>query len=258
METTEMITRYVAGDTAQTIATHANLHLQTILNRLRKAGVPIRTRGHYPSTRKNFFQEAFFSVWTPDMAYVLGLVATDGNIQGVGTLRIYQKETDLLDQVQGLMGSSFPYDLCGSKKNPIPTLRYHSRRLVQDLVNLGVHPNKSLTLQVPLHVPFPQDYIRGVFDGDGHGGFYKKRKKRYLRIGFTSGSKEFLLGIKEILPVHIGGPYKVKGGWGLQTTSEKCALELRDWMYQSESQTHSKRKKLKLYPTSDLPPGCQL
>ncbi len=293
MDVNVMVARYLDGDSAQTLALDAGVSTQTILNRLRKQGVEVRTSGgritaqhgrviaaeyaagesspnlakrhglthaavinlvrrngyavrvkeDYVAPRKHVFQEDFFTAWTPDMAYVLGLVATDGSVDE-GTLRIYQKEVDLLDQVRSAMGASAPYVRCG---NNLPTLRLNSVRLVRDLRILGIHPNKVRTIRAPREVPYPQDFVRGVFDGDGHGGFYRHRDKGHLRIGFTSSSRKFLEDLMTLMPVPIGGPYLNRGCWALQTKSEADAIALRDWMYEGQSAIHSKRKREKLY-----------
>jgi hypothetical protein len=118
-----------------------------------------------------------------------------------------------------------------------------AREIAAGLTEDGVHVLRRVAQTDQLHAT-----RRGVFDGDGHGGFYKKRNKRELRIGFTSGSKRFLEDIRDVLPVHIGGPYKGKGrSWALQTTSRDAAHKLRDWMYAGNSRIRSDRKHAKLY-----------
>jgi hypothetical protein len=293
MDTDTLITRYLSGDSTIKLAVEAKVSVQTVINRLRKRGVEIRTRGgrlttqqgldiaaeyetgtsslslgqhhglshsaviglarrhgkkvrsrhDYVAPRKHVFREDFFAQWTPDMAYVLGLVATDGSVDGK-SLRLYQKEVDLLDQVSLALESTKPYIRCGLD---LPTLRLNSVRLIRDLRALGIHPNKVRTIRAPNVVPYPQDYLRGIFDGDGHGGYYKKRDRRCLRIGFTSSSRGFLEDIQALAPMPIGGPYLNRGCWSLQTSREADALSLRDWMYDGSSNIHSRRKRAKLF-----------
>jgi len=49
---------------------------QTIIKKLMRFKIPIRGRIHV--------NEEFFSKWSPEMAYVLGVVCTDGNLQDAG------------------------------------------------------------------------------------------------------------------------------------------------------------------------------
>lgn len=248
MDIQAICAQYANGKCLRQLEVETTTSSYILAKALRAAGVTIRGRGDYPSTRKHHFFDDLFASWTPDMAYVLGLVTTDGSVQGRGTLRIYQVETALLDQVRDIFVASAPYDTCGDRAHPIPTLRLHSRRMIDDLAALGVGPNKSLTIRAPLsQMQYPNDYIRGVFDGDGHGGFFKKRAKRVLRIGFTSGSRDFLLDIAALLPVPIGGPYENRGCWSLATSTEAHAITLRDWMYANGSDLYSTRKRAKLY-----------
>jgi intein/homing endonuclease len=57
-------------------------------------------------------------------------------------------------------------------------------------------------------------FIKGYFDGDGSIGFYKSDNKFYPKITFTSGSKKFLLGLKNEL--------KIKNSVNRKTSNLNC------------------------------------
>ena len=192
------------------------------------------------------------------MAYILGFIAADGSIsKNQMCLSLIQREVDLLDQIQKALGSNQGYSLHphvwkNGEHSVNSAVHFSSQKLVSDLANLGVYNNKSLTIRAPSIVEYPQDYVRGYFDGDGHGGIYKNNKSLHLQIGFTSGSLGFLQDIIKLLPVEMKGPYKGRGNsYSMKTAGYRNAEILRDWMYSGESPIHSKRKKAKLYMTKE-------
>ena len=123
-------------------------------------------------------------------------------------------------------------------------------------MQLGFTPNKSLSLAFP-DIPnkYSCHFIRGYFDGDGHvwsGLVHKKDRKRPSRIvniGFTSGSKYYLLEMQKILNNRL----KLKGGslrWGTRSYRLDYATadseRLYKFMYIGNNDLYLKRKKQKL------------
>lgn len=161
---------------------------------------------------KKSFNKDFFKSWSPQMAYVLGLIYSDGTIEDVRKssrtcyLGITSKDKDLVLDVQKVMSSQhnlyrrrehkykFPNQRIGiSKENW--TLRIGSKKLFDDLIKLGLEPRKSLSLKFPkISNEYVNFFIRGYFDGDGSISTYipKGRKSYRVRITFTCGSKLFL------------------------------------------------------------------
>lgn len=156
--------------------------------------------------RQSVHDHSFFSKWSPEMAWALGLLATDGNIQlgknqdpefkgRITTARITfgQKEPELVEKF--LKAIKSPAKILVRKKKGISgRLHYvhlHSDQMAEDLIRLGVTPKKSLTLQFP---PVPSDhlrhFLRGAWDGDGTIG----KPDTSPRARFYSGSKDFAVG----------------------------------------------------------------
>lgn len=150
----------------------------------------------------------FFKSWSPEMAWVLGLLTSDGNIMDNGGIRLTLKSDDR-DAVEKVR------DLIAPKQEIVTDIglsaysRFHitMRDMVDDLANLGVTPRKSLTLKPP-NIPeyCVPHYIRGLLDGDGsvllrHDGSNK------LRVAF-SGNKNVTSYIVHYLNMFIGTPIK--------------------------------------------------
>lgn len=105
---------------------------------------------------------------------------------------------------------------------------------------------KTYTASLPEKIEYPHDFIRGYFDGDGHGGWYGPKRKPV--IGFTSGSKALLRDVVDLIPFKMRGPYEGKGrSMSITTAGKDAFIRTRDWMYETESTLWMERKKIKLF-----------
>jgi len=155
----------------------------------------------------------YFEKWTPGMAWVLGLIASDGCVYLNYGLHQYQliismKDLDILEKVKGLMGSSHlikkvSYFKFG-KKRTIFRFVIANKQLVKSLVRIGIPPRKSKTIKLP-RVPskYFAHFVRGLFDGDGNVNItqgYKLKKSVHGRI--YTGSKAFAQALLKNLRKH--------------------------------------------------------
>lgn len=201
----------------------------------------------------------FFKKWNTEMAYVLGFIFADGNIictkRNTWFLSIQITDKEILEKIKEVMKSS--HIIAERKKvekhKQLYRLQIGSKDICEDLSNLGITERKSKTMKMPT-VPkkyFP-DFLRGYFDGDGGIWIGLKNKSQNtesftLSTYFTSGSKEFLISLKNIL-VHygvIGGSLvKKKRGFDLKY-SVKNSLILCKIMYNSKCSLFLSRKREK-------------
>jgi hypothetical protein len=93
------------------------------------------------------------------MAYVLGAIYSDGCLtvthRGYDTVTIAQKEPELLQKCLALMKCNAPLN-CRPNNSPAGGLyafAVNRQNVCRDLVALGLHPRKSLTIQFP-RAPF--------------------------------------------------------------------------------------------------------
>lgn len=83
--------------TIEQVARLVGLAATTISRRLRELGISARPRGPLASSPKDRGP----LTWTPDVAYAIGLIATDGNLsKRRGRIAIMSNDADLLDLVR--------------------------------------------------------------------------------------------------------------------------------------------------------------
>jgi hypothetical protein len=159
--------------------------------------------------KKQYINGGFFSNWSKEMAYVLGVIYTDGNLyiiriqygagkstQLIPSLSVAQKDPEILRKILLLMNSNAKIYL---KKDGIHHFHIYNDKIYKDLVRLGLTPAKSKKVKFPR---IPQEYvrhfIRGCWDGDG-SVYYEKRRPHYLKAHFISGSQLFIKRMEEHL-----------------------------------------------------------
>ncbi len=168
---------------------------------------------------KYFVNEKFFSSWGKNMAYVLGYIYADGNLEYSPKirgryLRISSTDKNTIIKIKKWLSSK--HTIVKSKshwKNGKDQylLRIGNSNLYESLMKLGLYPKKSLTIELPkIPKKYIMDFVRGYFDGDGCvypyivEGKNNKIYARKLSTIFTSGSKKFLLQLSILLNKEFG------------------------------------------------------
>jgi len=216
-----------------------------IYNKLKKRGLKQRSKSEarleaqkQDKLPQQFFDinENFFRDWLPEMAYVLGLIITDGCISKTGTVSLCINDIELLEKVMGSGHKITP----SRRQKGLYCFHFSREKLVKDLEQLCVVPRKSLIVKFPV-VPqaYLPDFIRGVFDGDGSVFFDKRRSKFPLRSNFVSGSDAFIEGLQRVLE-DLGMPrrtiykQKTKNGWSYMFIYDhKDSIKLFNILYKN-------------------------
>lgn len=188
------------------------------------------------------------------MAYVLGFFAADGsmleNKRGGQFIEFNITDRNVLCFIRTSVGSNHKITKRpsrNSKWKDIYRIQIGSKEWFSDLSHLGFTQRKSNTLRFP-NVPkkYMGDFVRGYFDGDGCVYFKKlkyadRKHKRWVVLTlFTSGSKDFLMTLHDIL-----GMFEIEGG-SLQKKvrgfdlafSHRDSLALYRLMYHTVSTTN--------------------
>ena len=192
--------------TAAEVATRLGCGATTVGRRLRRFGIQARPRGPSPGYGFERGRTVPYhrTVWSPATAYVVGLIATDGNLSRNGrNLSITSKDVDLLETVRACLDlRTGMRPVKGGYGTTCYRVQWSDRRFYRWLVGIGLTPAKSLTLG-PLDIPDEHfaDFLRGCIDGDGCILLYTDRSHtikdtRYvyerLYVSLYSASRPFL------------------------------------------------------------------
>lgn len=205
--------------------------------------------------------------WTPEMAYVLGYLFADGSMYKSARgsyINVTSIDKSTIEKIKSLLKSEhtirevkpkivhFNHQSKNYKTKTAYTLRIGNRALYEDLLRLGMYPNKSLTIGFP-DVPTKAlpHFVRGYFDGDGcvylekGKGLTQESILKRLSVIFTSGSEYFLTGLREKLEesmgISQGKVYNGNGAYRLRYNT-KDTMGLFSFMYKNSHGLSLKRK----------------
>jgi hypothetical protein len=168
--------------------------------------------------------------WSPDIAYLTGLFASDGCLVNNGRhLNITSKDMEIISYVQRVLDFSVKVPMKFSSYNGSAYhLQFSNVALYDFLLLAGLTPAKSKTIG-PICVPddFFVDFLRGYFDGDGTVyGYWDKRWPNSLMYytGYTSASPAFMQWLQQMNQRLIGTTVgKIKpGGRAMTLTYAKA------------------------------------
>jgi hypothetical protein len=151
--------------------------------------------------------------WSPELAYIVGLITTDGSLSkdkrhidftsnDLQLIRTFKKCLSLKNKV-----SEKPNSHKSNKK--CYHLQFGNVRFYNWLLSIGLMPNKTYHLgKIKIPKLFFRDFLRGHLDGDGSiftyidkYMVYKGRRYTYLRLytAFNSASYKNLKWVKDTL-----------------------------------------------------------
>lgn len=194
------------------------------------------------------------------MAYVLGFFTADGsmtkNKRGAHFIEFQITDRDLLFKIRKALGSN--HKITARKRNEKWKVSYRlqigSKEIFHDLIRLGITPNKSKTIGLPqTKSRYFAHFVRGYFDGDGDvwaGYGHKKDRKKpvaILQTRFTSGSRKFMLELKDSLAKKVGLSVRpsilfYSNGYRL-IYSIKDSIKFYNFIYTNNSDLYLLRKK---------------
>lgn len=172
------------------------------------------TRGPVPTKRTS-------TDWTPELAYIVGLIATDGNLSKDGRhLDFTSKDIQLVKLFRAKL---YLHDLkIGTKRSGSGNISFRIQfgdvNFYRWLQKIGLSPRKSLTIAA-LRIPdrYFFDFLRGCFDGDGSiNGFWDKRwhSSYMFYMQFASASLSHMVWLQDSISRLAGIHGKIKKGAG--------------------------------------------
>ncbi|MES2668631.1 MAG: LAGLIDADG family homing endonuclease [Patescibacteria group bacterium] len=193
--------------------------------------------------------------WSADLAYVIGLIASDGNLSPDGRhISITSKDPDLVmtaKRILALPSSIGTKARGGSKEKKYFVLQFSDVHFFEFLLSIGLTPAKSKTLGV-VSVPslYFIDFFRGCIDGDGSIGSYRHPESGLpqIRLRLCAASLPFLEWmlhtLRDSFPLSGGALYSSKDrSMHFLSFGKSDSLILLRLMYHADSVPALERKR---------------
>jgi len=156
------------------------------------------------------------TTWSSELAYVVGIITTDGNLSPDGRhINITSKDEEMVQTVKKLLRLD---NKIGKKARGYSTdkkyfvFQFGDINFYEFLLSIGLMPAKSKILKaVDIPSLFFRDFLRGCIDGDGSISISRHPESRLpqLRVRLVSASLDFLVWIHQC----IRNECRVEGGY---------------------------------------------
>jgi len=197
-------------------------------------------------------------VWRPELAYAVGLIATDGCLgSNAYSVNLTSKDSEQIDNFSKCLGVRFKVGKKGRGSQSIRKyflVQFKNKEFYYFLISIGLTPRKSKTLG-PLEIPpkYFWDFLRGVYDGDGSSYAYWDKRWRSSFMFYTcfaSASRRHLEWLQRKIHKRIRVSGHITHAQGHSTYQLKYAksdsLALFSKMYPSKKVMCLSRKRLKI------------
>lgn len=181
--------------------------------------------------------------WSPEFAYAIGLLASDGNLSPDGrhicfTSKDYELAVIFRSclKIENIIGKK---SSGAGKKKIYNIMQFSDVNFYNFLLSIGLTPKKSLTIG-KLKIPrkYFYHFLRGCFDGDGNICEYKHPQSKFLQLKMRifSGSKKFLDWLKrETTKNGIVGHFNIARGVCILEYSKTDSVKLIDLIYKENN-----------------------
>lgn len=233
----EIADLYNQGQSCQEIADKFHVTFHTISDRLEKLKIPRNNIYYNKGLVENYWQ----IIDSPDKAYFLGLLLTDGNISGnLVRLELHIHDIEILQTF--LKYTNNQNQIYCNKNRPHCSFQVKRKQWVTDLAQYGMIANKTYTVTYPNGISdaLTSHFIRGLIDGDGWIS-YKAHS-----IGFC-GNEPLVKAVRDILVEKLG-VYCVKilhtseHLWQISWAGKSDVRKIGHFIYKDKSDLYLKRK----------------
>ena len=208
----------------------------------------------YRPTKYYYDTKSFEIINTPEKAYWLGFIFADGNVvytKSTKNLKLTSKDKEILIKFKKFLKSNNPI-----KIDKRISIRYYivisSKKIVKDLMKVGVVPNKRYCLKFPkfLKPNLIKYFIKGYFDGDGWISLqYLKPTYTKIMFGICSASYNFIKKLQDRLCEDLNLNkvkiyYSKSHCYSINYGIKKKMKDLYDYFYSNKC-PYLKRKKIK-------------
>jgi hypothetical protein len=196
-----------------------------------------------------------FPKWNSDLAYVVGIIATDGNLSSNGRhINITSKDLEMVLRIKRLLKLKNKIGRKargGVREKKYYLLQFGDVCFYDFLLSVGLTPAKSKTLE-KLSIPtkYFHDFLRGCIDGDGSIGSFIHPESKLVqsRVRLVSASPRFLnwilVTIRTGMNIHGGWIYSSKKSVHILAFGKNDTRKILKMMYYKKSLPALRRKRL--------------
>ena len=158
-------------------------------------------------TNSNYFEK----IDSEEKAYILGFLYADGYLYKRSnrvTITLANKDRYMIELFREKLSPEAP--IYNVADNTCSRINFHSKKMFADLVDKGLHQNKSFSIKFPSFNTIQESlfhhFVRGYFDGDGGVTIFfpKNKKKPHTSYNFV-GNEEFIRTLDTFLSERIFG-----------------------------------------------------
>jgi len=177
--------------------------------------------------RKYTLDENYFeNIISDNATYALGFIYADGSIyHNYLSVKLSAKDIEILNFLKSELNYNGIISKYVVKNREYVGLTVSSKKIISDLINLGVVYNKTyLSKTLPIYPKeYENSFLRGFFDGDGSISLNNCRGKAEYTITYSS-NKTVLNEIKQILLKNNISCCNIRHR---HNSDESCMLEIR-------------------------------
>jgi hypothetical protein len=181
---TEIINRYLSGESNQNISFSLNLHRSTIKRVLKRNGIKL-----HASKSKLACNDSFFTTYTKESCYWAGFILADGYLRKDSpTLHIKLGIKDVEHLYKFLKCINCEKDII-KKKDTYCYVNICKEKIYNGLnENFEITNKKTFIAEISKKIPneFLTHFLRGYFEADGSVSI---KEKKYLAINFIGTKK---------------------------------------------------------------------
>jgi hypothetical protein len=192
-------------------------------------------------TKWSLKHDYFHNIDDPLKAYLLGLLAADGNVLDSTpriTLELATKDVELVELLRDAIAPGVPLRYRNPRGNGArhATLAVTSAEMVADLARFGIVPRKTSTLRWPVEVPvaMQRPYLLGHFDGDGFVTIAHRYRGRASGRWGLLGTRALLEGAIDLIAREVDvRPRNIRAKPGVHYVNidGPDALKVDEWLH---------------------------
>ena len=215
---------------------------KTVYDILRKHNIDMLTKSDRVIV-DNFY---FSNINTPNKAYILGLMLTDGWVfpkRNQVAIQLQEDDLNIIEKIKEEWGTDNKIITCTKKPfkgengniyqpKPLKRILVCSKKMIEDLKGHGIVNKKSLIVTLPILDKYTSHLFRGIIDGDGSIYIHSQSKEPCVRF---LGSHYLIAQICLFLHLHLNLKYHRPSMNNnisfVDYSSQEEVIPLVNWLY---------------------------